>query len=178
MGAPEVIETERLLLRKPRRIDAESIFQRYAGDPEVTKYLSWPTHHSVQDTLEYLDFSDAEWARKEAGPYLIISRMDGNLLGSTGLELETATRAATGYVLAKDAQHRGYATEMLTAISETARTMGIVRLYAVCHPENAPSWHLLERCGFVFEGLLLKHTVFPNLGDGGLGDVMSYVRIL
>jgi ribosomal-protein-alanine N-acetyltransferase len=128
--------------------------------------------------LEFLDFSDAEWARKEAGPYVIVSRADGNLLGCTGLELETSPRAATGYVLAKDAQHQGYATEMLNVMCETAGTMGIVRLYAVCHPDNAPSWKLLERCGFVFEGLLHKHTIFPNLGDGGLCDVLSYVRIL
>ena len=41
MGArqPERVETERLVLRRPRADDAEAIFERYASDPEVTRYL-------------------------------------------------------------------------------------------------------------------------------------------
>jgi len=40
-----------------------------------------------------------------------VSPSTGSLLGSTGLEFETTTRAQTGYVLATDAWGRGYATK-------------------------------------------------------------------
>ena len=43
-----VIETERLLLRPPMQEDAESIFERYASDAEVTRYLGWPRHTSYR----------------------------------------------------------------------------------------------------------------------------------
>jgi len=56
----ETIETERLLLRKPKQSDAQAVFHRYASDREVTRYLSWPTHRSVADTLAFLSMSDDE----------------------------------------------------------------------------------------------------------------------
>jgi hypothetical protein len=95
MKAPVTIETKRLLIRRPRPGDAESIFSRYSGDPEVTKFVGWPTHTAVDDTKGFLAFCDAEWNRWPAGPYLILSRADGKLLGGTGLGFETASRAST-----------------------------------------------------------------------------------
>ena len=43
MKAPEILETSRLILRRPHVSDAAAIFERYASDSEVTRYLSWPT---------------------------------------------------------------------------------------------------------------------------------------
>lgn len=57
----EVIETARLYLRKPVSTDAESIFTIYASDPQVTRYLSWPTHRGLDDTRAFLAWSDLEW---------------------------------------------------------------------------------------------------------------------
>jgi RimJ/RimL family protein N-acetyltransferase len=51
--------------------DAELIFRRYASDPEVTKFLGWPRHTSIEQTQAFLEFSDAEWEKWPAGPYLI-----------------------------------------------------------------------------------------------------------
>ena len=66
----------------------------------ATQVRSWPTHRSVEDTIRFLESSEAEWDRWPAGPFLIESRSDGRLLGSTGLSFETPERAVTGYVLA------------------------------------------------------------------------------
>src|SRR5438876_12388274 len=48
--APDTIDTPRLILRRPRASDAEAIFSRYASDPDVTRYVGWPAHKSVDDT--------------------------------------------------------------------------------------------------------------------------------
>jgi len=174
LKANETIETERLLLRRPQPDDAASVFARYAGDPEVTRYLGWPRHESLADTHAFLAFSDAEWERWPAGPYLILSRADGALLGSSGLAFDTPDRAATGYVLAKEVWGRGFATEALRAIVEVAPRVGVERLYALCHPDHRPSWRVLEKCGFRREGILLRHAEFPNLEPGTLSDVFCY----
>ena len=42
------IETPRLALRRFTLEDAQPMFDNWASDPEVTKYLSWPTHDSVE----------------------------------------------------------------------------------------------------------------------------------
>ena len=178
MKAPERVETQRLILRKPGRDDADAIFAGYASDPEVTRLLGWPRHTSLEVTRSFLEFCELEWGRSPAGPYLIESRNDGLLIGSTGLAFETPSRAATGYVLAKDAWGKGYATEALRAVTNIARDVGVVRLYALCHPDNPASWHVLEKCGFSREGLLRAHTEFPNLGSDGPGDVLCYAVVL
>lgn len=171
--AAERIETKRLLLRRPTRDDVPDIFSRYASDPEVTAYLSWPRHTSVDDSLEFLEFSDNEWLRRGCGPYLICSRPAGTLLGSTGLSLDSDDVAQTGYVLARDAWGRGYATESLRAMIDLARSLALRRLYAVCHADHHASAHVLEKCGFTSEGRLPRAVVFPNLGPEKQ-DVLSY----
>jgi len=96
MKAPEHIATTRLVLRKPTAADAEGVYTRYSNDTEVTKYVGWPRHQSIEQTKAFLAFSDTEWNRWPAGPYLIERQGDGNLLGGTGLAFETPTVAATG----------------------------------------------------------------------------------
>ena len=43
----QTIETQRLLLRRAIYADAEPMFRNWASDPEVTKFLTWPTHSSI-----------------------------------------------------------------------------------------------------------------------------------
>jgi len=93
MKAPAEITTARLVLRRPVASDAEEIFARYAGDASVGRYLAWPIHKTIDDTRAFLDFSDQEWARWPAGPYLIFSKDTCTLLGSTGFSFETDGRA-------------------------------------------------------------------------------------
>jgi RimJ/RimL family protein N-acetyltransferase len=177
MKAPDRIETTRLRLRKPRFEDAAAIFSRYAGDRDVTRYVGWPAHGSPDDTRLFLAFSDSEWTRWPAGPYLIESRATGALLGGTGLGYETPFRASTGYVFAKDAWGQGYATEALQAMVDLARDLHVRRLYAICHVDHRPSAHVLEKCGFACEGTLRRYAEFPNLGSGEISDVLCYSRV-
>ena len=168
------IETPRLVLLEPQAADAASIFERYASDPEVTRFVGWPRHQSVADTQTFLQFSAAEWERWPAGPYLIRSRSDGRLLGGTGFGFEGPDQAVTGYVLAKDAWGKGYATEALGAITDVARRIGVARLYALCHPQHRASWRVLEKCGFVRDGRWTRQMEFPNLAPGVPQDVLCY----
>jgi RimJ/RimL family protein N-acetyltransferase len=176
--APERIESPRLVLRRPRGDDASRIFARYASDPEVTRLLSFRTHRTVQDTEAFLAWSDSEWERWPAGPYLVEGRLEelpggaGALLGSTGLAFETPTRAATGYVLARDAWGRGFATEALREMAALARALGVIRLYALCHPEHHASLRVLEKNGFAREGTLRRYAELPNLKPGEPSDLV------
>jgi RimJ/RimL family protein N-acetyltransferase len=171
------LETARLLLRPPVLEDAPAIFERYASDAEVTRYLGWPRHSSVEDTQAFVVFSQSEWARSSVGPLLVFARDSGRLLGSSGLLLETPHCAQTGYVFSRDAWGHGYATEALGAMVTLAAELKITRLYALCHTEHQASWHVLEKCGFTREGILQGHSLFPNLSPKPL-DVFSYGRTL
>jgi ribosomal-protein-alanine N-acetyltransferase len=174
LRAHEKIETARLLLHRPTLKDVESIFNCYASDPDVTRYVAWPRHTSIADTEFFLKFSDHEWTRWPAGPYLVRSRADGSLLGSTGLAFESDTVASTGYVFAKDTWGHGYATESLRAMIALARELSIRRLCAMCHADHRASARVLEKGGLTKEGILPNHITFPNLGKPGRSDVVSY----
>lgn len=176
MKGPERVETGRLVLRRPSVEDAEAVFGRYAGDVDVAKYMGWARHKSVDDSRAFLRFCESEWMRWPAGPYLIESRVDHRLLGSTGFTYESESIASTGYVLAKDSWGYGYATEALTAVVGIAAELKIQHLYALCHPDHRASIRVLEKCGFRFEQRLEQFGAFPNLNPGIPVDFLRYTR--
>jgi ribosomal-protein-alanine N-acetyltransferase len=168
------IETERLVLRPPRLNDVQAIFDRYASDPEVTRYLAWSRHRSLAETRAFVKFSNDLWARWSAGPMVAISRDDGTLLGGSGLMIETPDHASTGYVFARDAWGKGYATECLRAMLDVAVKAGVQRVTAECHAGHAASRRVLDKCGFQQEPTT-RQMVFPNLSSEPQ-DVLLFSR--
>lgn len=175
MNAPSRIQTDRLVLTPPAERDAEDIFDRFANDPEVTRYLGWPRHRSVADSRGFVAWSLDHWSRHPAGPYLVRALDDGRLLGSTGFTCDD-DGAMTGYVLARDSWGQGYATECLRAMIEVARTIELPRLDAFCHPDHRASQRVLEKCGFLRDESTVSQMVFPNLSPGVPQDTLHYVR--
>ena len=171
---PDRIETPRLILLRPTMADAPEIFSRYAGDEEVTKYLNWPRHKSVSDSRAFVSWSDGEWERWPAGPYVVRSRETNELLGGTGLSFHTFQDAMTGYVLAKDAWGKGYATESLHAMVDLAWQLNVDWLFALCHPSHLVSMRVLGKCGFVRDQGWTQPVEFPNLEPGHLRDVTCF----
>lgn len=71
MKPPEIIDTARLRLRPPVMADAMSIFEQYAQDPDVTRYLIWRPHKTIEETHEFLRRRLSVWADGSAFPWLI-----------------------------------------------------------------------------------------------------------
>lgn len=177
MTASARFETERLIIRRPVAADAEAIFRSYAGDAQVTRYVSWARHRTVQDSRTFLEFSDKQWASWPAGPLLIETADDHQLIGGTGLAYESSESATTGYVLAKQAWGCGYATEALGGVVEFAARLGLRTLRARCHPFHVVSQRVLEKNRFVREEEP-RPANFPNLPEGESHDALYYTRQL
>lgn len=173
-SAPESIETERLQLRRPRAGDAAAIFAGYSADPEVTRYLGWPRHRSITDTDSFLVYAGQKWDRDQVGPYLVFDRIDSTLLGGTGLELEDPETAMTGYVIARSAWGRGFATEALQCMLRVGAGLALKRVQALCHPDHAASIRVLEKCGFELAGNPRQQIEFPNIGTGVTVPALRY----
>ena len=58
-----ILETDRLILRRFTIDDAEKMFDNWASDDEVTKYLTWPTHQNVEMTMGYINYCIQEYAK-------------------------------------------------------------------------------------------------------------------
>lgn len=174
---PEQVETERLILRKPQRGDAKEVFDEYASCEETVKYMSWPRHTTIETTDEVITFWLDQWDRETGGAFLITEKHTGKIIGSTGFDLENPFVASTGYILSKDKWGRGYATEALKGIVDIAKNNETQRLFAYCHHAHRASAHVMEKCGFQFEGKLRNYMEFPNLTPGKATDVLLYAWI-
>lgn len=171
------IFTERLRLRPPSLEDAEPIFHRYGQDAEVCRYMSWRPHRSVDDTLEFLNRIVADNAAGRSEGYLIFAKHTGELLGSVGGGID-GHRMQFGYLIARDAWGRGYATEAATAFLSAAfgKNPSLLRIQAYCDVKNPRSAHVLEKAGLSLEGTLRRYLVLPNLGDTPR-DVFMYAKL-
>lgn len=182
MNNREEITTRRLKLRRPRSDDARDIFERYASNPIVTKYLARPTHASIEDSRRFIETSDKYWNEYKVGPYLIFSKETEALLGTIVfgfLNGKDDGCAGTGYILAQDSWGMGYATEVLEAIIALARRLEVKQLVAESHADHVASIHILDKCGFEqVDEDTERAVVFPNIGSDKPQPVMRFVHRL
>ena len=117
--------------------------------------MSFVRHESAGDARQFIEAALSGWDRNDTITYLAFSKEGGQLVGSTGIVLETPLRAYTGYVLARDAWGRGLATEMARAMVDVAFAFPkLWRLFAICHANHLASERVLLKVGFQREGIL------------------------
>lgn len=159
-----MIHTERLTLRQPRTEDAAAIYDAYARDPEVTRYLTWTPHRSLAETEEFLRRVTAVTGGDPKYHWAVTERGDDAARGMIAL-LRDGHKATFGYVLARPLWGLGYMTEALRAVVGFAFTLpGLYRVWSVCDVENVASARVMEKAGMRFEGVLRRNLVHPNLG--------------
>jgi [ribosomal protein S5]-alanine N-acetyltransferase len=162
LNIPEKIFTERLILHRFRYQDSEEIFYTYASKPEATKYMAWPTHRSIADSREYLNYAISNWGRGSDYSFAIRLRHTNRLIGSCGLVNEEG-KIQFGYVLGPLHWGHGYATEATSAmLSQLKNQEGIFRIGSFVDEENIASIKVLKKCGLVEEARLKKWFRFPN----------------
>jgi RimJ/RimL family protein N-acetyltransferase len=165
MKMPVQIETERLLLRKPRLEDARAIFDGWAQDQEVTRYLTWHPHERIEQTQEFVQGCLRAWEGERRFPYMITLKGTGEVIGMIDPRIE-GSKAAIGYVAAHAHWGKGYVPEATRAIIDwTFQQPSIYRIYATTDLENVASRRVLEKVGMQCEGVLRKYILHPNISD-------------
>lgn len=107
MQPPLTLQTKRLYLKQPVTEDLISVFEQYAQDAEVTKYISWRPHKSIEETNEFINRCIWVWANKSAFPYILINKENAQLIGMIKIRLEKY-KIDLGYVLARSEWGKGY----------------------------------------------------------------------
>ena len=100
MKMPERIETERLVLRKPRTDDAHAIFAGWAQDQEVTRYLTWRPHQRIEQTQEFIQGCFSAWEHERRFPYMIALKENDQVIGMIDPRIE-GPKMGIGYVAAR-----------------------------------------------------------------------------
>ena len=148
-----VLETERLLLRPLSLEDAEEIFQNWASDPEVARFMRWNTHQSVEDTREWLRSELDDPLSPSCYDWGFVCKTDGRLIGSGGLVFqEQKGMYELGYNLMKKYWNQGLATEAAREIVRYAlEDLGQTQLFCCHAKENPASGRVMEKAGFVYQ---------------------------
>jgi RimJ/RimL family protein N-acetyltransferase len=165
LNPPELIETERLLLRVPVMEDAAAMLESYARDPEVTRYLAWKPLQSLEEAEKAIRSRVEGWRKGISFSWTILLKEGGALAGTISLRPQ-GMRLNMGFVVARRYWGRGYTTEAARPVVEWALgEPGVYRVSAVCDVENLPSARVLEKIGMQLEGTLRRWDVHPNISD-------------
>lgn len=162
---PHEFNTPRLRLRAVSAGDAPAIFAAYAQDRDVTRYLLWRPHATLQETEAFLARCTREWASGSIFTWVLLAKDTGALIGMIEANVSGAS-AELGYVLARPHWNAGYMTEVVRAV--LAWAMGedsINRVWAGCMVDNEASAAVLKKAGFRLERMEARSCVYPNLGE-------------
>jgi [ribosomal protein S5]-alanine N-acetyltransferase len=165
-----IIVTPRLRLRQFRMDDVDAMHECFASS-EAIRFWNTPVHAKRIETeravRRFIDCTPSYyrfWAVADAGTdgcLGLVNYHDGHIRNK---------RVDIGYIVDPSRQRQGFATEAVAAMLKFCfDELGLHRVQAFIHPENAPSRALVEKLGFRREGLLRENL---RVGDDWRDDVL------
>ena len=142
--------TERLVLRKLRKEDAESIFNNWASNPEVTKYVTWNAHTSIEQTKQILDIWLKEYQNPKTVRLGITLKDSDELIGAIDVVDYIDGNPEIGYCLSRKYWNKGYMTEACGAMMNYLFNIGYKTVVIEADENNVGSNKVIEKVGFEF----------------------------
>lgn len=148
-----LFETEHLIARKLREEDAQKLYENHLDD-EVRKWFPNECYADPAEALEAARFF-ADCVDNGRLPFVLGVELKETkeLIGDTGIsEVEgNPEESEVGYCIGQKYRGRGYATELLNAVSGfAAARLGIRAIYGRVVHGNEASAKVLEKCGYRF----------------------------
>lgn len=168
------LETERLRLRKFTEEDAEDMYNNWASDTEVTKYLTWPAHSSIEVSKKVIDMWIDNYKDMEYYQWAIELKEIRQVIGTISLMNidNNIENCEVGYCIGRKFWNKGITTEAFFSIINFAfNQVGFERITARHHVDNSASGRVMEKCGLKYEGLLRK---ISRNSSGELVDCKYY----
>ena len=169
-----VLETEHLILRRFTAADDSAMFNNWCADPEVTKYLMWKTHETIEETRQVL--SDI-WLSKYDEPHFYqwaIEIKDTHaLIGSIGVMKhdDAVQMVHIGYCIGKAWWRKGYVSEALCRLVQFFfEDVGVNRIESRHDPRNPNSGRVMQKAGLRYEGTSLQ----SDWNNQGICDAANY----
>lgn len=172
LGTKE-LETQRLTLRRFTMDDAQNMYHNWASDPEVTKFLTWPAHSSVEITKMVLGDWVTNYTRNDFYQWAIVPKALGQPIGSISVvdKNDAAQLVHIGYCIGKEWWHRGYMSEALKAVMDFFfEEVGVNRVETRHDPNNPHSGGVMRKCGMKYEGTLRQ----SDRNNQGICDACWY----
>lgn len=164
------LETNRLILRRVTLDDAIDMFDNWASNPNVSRYMTWPAHTSIDVSKmvltnwvnSYENFTYYQWG--------IVIKETNQLIGTISAVRfkESIGEIEIGYCIGEKWWHQGITSE---ALKELIRfffeEVGVNRIVACHEVDNPNSGKVMVKCGMQYEGL------FRQAGQNGSGKLVD-----
>ncbi len=133
----------RIILRKFVLSDAEDVFE-YASDDLTTKFLTWPSHKTIEDSITSLK----NYLMKD-GAFAICLKENGKVIGCIDIRVEEKeNKASFGYVLNRFYWNNGFMSEALKLIIEYGfNQLRVDEIFGLCEKQNIGSKRVMEKAG-------------------------------
>lgn len=167
-----VITTKRLRLRPYCSSDAQAMFDNWASDERVTKYMTWQPHKDVSVTQGLIDMWVEGYVSSTVYRWAI--ELDHELVGDISVVKwqEDDAWCEIGYCLAPKCWNQGIMTEALEAVlAYLFDTVGFHRVQLRHDSNNPASGRVMQKCGMQFEGV---HRGAVRRRDGSWADICVY----
>ena len=149
----QTILTERLVLRRFRQNDARAMFENWASDDDVTKYLTWPTHTSLEISQWVINDWISSYEKDDFYQWGI--EFEGQPIGSISVvdHRDDVGKAHVGYCIGRNWWRMGIMSETLKAVIDYLfDEIGFNRVEACYDPNNPNSGRVMAKCGMKYEG--------------------------
>lgn len=144
------LETDRLVLRRFTMEDAEEVFKNWGSDDEVTKFVRWSTHKSIDDTKAYLE-TVMEKYRNNQFEWALSLKETGELIGAMVAFVSEDGRYEMGYNIAKKHWRKGYTTEALKEVMKYLINDVGIKKFRCSHAKlNPASGAVIQKVGFKY----------------------------
>lgn len=171
------LETNRLLLRKFGLNDAQAIYNNWASDPEVTKYLMWPPHDSVSVSEKILKDWIKSYEKDNFYQWAIVLKDNvSEPIGSIAAvnQDDLVGMAHIGYCIGKKYWHKGITSEALKLVMDYLfDQVGFNRIESRHDPRNSNSGAVMKKCGMKYEG---THRM-ADWNNQGICDACYYALL-
>lgn len=169
------LETSRLKLRAIHSGDLDNLFEILC-DPDVAKFDYFRPVKTKEDALKFIKRYQDELDDQEEITWGIIHKETNELIGTCCLgDFDNgARRTEIGYDIKQKEWGKGYATEAVKAVVAYGfNSMNLNRIEAQITPGNDGSVRVLEKLGFVREGLLRERDLMKGeLVDGIMMSIL------
>ena len=170
----KTIETERLILRRFTMEDAEPMFRNWASDDAVTKFLTWPTHASVEITKMVLTDWTGSYDKPDFYNWAIVLKENGTepIGNISAVHVnEKIDGAVMGYCMSRSHWGKGIMAEALTSLVDFFfAEVGCNRIEADHDPNNPNSGKVMKKAGMTYEGTMRQ----AGLSNQGIIDVSRW----
>ncbi len=172
-----MLETSRLILRRYISEDAAAMYKNWASDDEVTKYLMWKTHASVEESKGIINDWIVLYDDKKTYHWAITVKENGNEpIGDIAVVQmnEGAASMHIGYCIGRAWWNKGITSEALQAVMDFLfDEVGANRIDSRHDPNNPNSGRVMRKCGMKYEGTLRS----SDHNNQGICDACYYALL-